>query len=62
MNMVMITKVILAIDDGKHERLRNKVIHGASTPIRSRFRGKPDVKDLSDIFVYHVASVLLWGI
>ena len=38
-----------------NERRRNKVIHGASTSLGSRFRGGPDAKDLSDIFVYHVA-------
>ena len=31
------------------------MIHGASTSLGSRFRGGPDAKDLSDIFVYHVA-------
>ena len=38
-----------------NERRRNKVIHGASTSLGSRFRGGPDAKDLSNIFVYHVA-------
>ena len=38
-----------------NERRRNKVIHGASTSLGSRFRCGPDAKDLSDIFVYHVA-------
>ena len=31
------------------------MIHGTSTSLGSRFRGGPDAKDLSDIFVYHVA-------
>ena len=39
----------------QNERRRNKVIHGASTSLISRLRGGPDAKDLSDIFVYHVA-------
>ena len=37
------------------ERRRNKVIHGTSISLGSRFRGGPDAKDFSDIFVYHVA-------
>ena len=41
----------------QNEWRRNKVIHGASiTSLGSRFKGGPDTKDLSDIFVkYHVA-------
>ena len=39
----------------QNKRRRNKVIHGASTSLGSRFRGGPDAKDFSDIFVYHVA-------
>ena len=38
------------------ERRRNKVIHGASASLGSRFRGGPETRDLSDIFVFHVAS------
>ena len=45
----------------QNERRRNKVIHGASTFLCSRFRGGPDAKDLSDIFVYHVACDLTIG-
>ena len=44
-----------------NERRRNKVIYGASTSLGSRFRGGPDIKDLSDIFVYHVASDVTVG-
>ena len=38
------------------ERRRSKVIHGASASLGSRFRGGPETRDLSDIFVFHVAS------
>ena len=38
------------------ERRRNKVIHRASASLGSRFRGGPEIRDLSDIFVFHVAS------
>ena len=37
------------------------MIYGASTSLGSRFRGGPDIKDLSDIFVYHVASDVTVG-
>ena len=40
----------------QYERRRNKVIHGASNSLGSRFRGGSEARDLSDIFVYHVAS------
>ena len=45
----------------ENERRRNKVIYGASTSFGSIFRGGPDIKDLSDIFVYHVASDVTVG-
>ena len=45
----------------QNERRRNKVIYGTSTSLGSRFRGGPDIKDLSDIFVYHVASDVTVG-
>ena len=32
------------------------MIHGASASLGSRFRGGPETMDLSDIFVFHVAS------
>ena len=38
------------------ERRRNKVIHGASASLGSRFRGGPETRDFSDIFVFHVVS------
>ena len=40
----------------QYERRRNKVIHGASISLGSRFRGGSEARDLSDIFVYRVAS------
>ena len=40
----------------QYERRRNKVIHRASISLGSRFRGGSEARDLSDIFVYHVAS------
>ena len=59
--MVMVTKVILMIDDDKDTMRGVETRHGASTSRCSSFRGGPDLKEGSDIFVYHVASDVTVG-